>query len=80
MEYQGIVKNGVVVVDGATLPEGMKVIVATEDAPLTNDERNLQETTVGQRLMRFAGTMKGSDLPKDGARNHDHYLYGLPKK
>ena len=36
------------------------------------------ETTLGQRLMKFAGTAKG--LPTDLARNHDHYLYGMPKK
>jgi len=32
----------------------------------------------GQRLKRFAGAVRG--LPSDMARNHDHYLHGLPKK
>ncbi|MCY3023034.1 MAG: hypothetical protein NTW87_29000 [Planctomycetota bacterium] len=31
-----------------------------------------------QGLLRFAGTAKG--LPPDMAENHDHYLYGTPKR
>lgn len=34
--------------------------------------------TLGQRLMKFAGRAAG--LPSDLARNHDHYLYGAPRK
>jgi hypothetical protein len=29
-------------------------------------------------LLRVAGT--AGDLPPDLARNHDHYLYGLPRR
>ena len=29
-------------------------------------------------LLRYAGTVK--DMPSDLSRNHDHYLYGVPKK
>jgi hypothetical protein len=29
-------------------------------------------------LLKIAGRIKG--LPSDFARNHDHYLHGLPKK
>lgn len=29
-------------------------------------------------LLKFAGSVKG--MPRDLARNHDHYLYGTPKK
>jgi hypothetical protein len=35
-------------------------------------------STLGHRLMKFAGVLKG--LPSDLARNHDHYLYGTPRK
>lgn len=31
-----------------------------------------RKQTLGQRLMKFAGTAKG--LPADTARNHDHYI------
>ena len=33
---------------------------------------------LSQMLLRHAGTIKG--MPRDWARNHDHYLYGVPKK
>jgi hypothetical protein len=37
-----------------------------------------KEFTLGSRLMKFAGKLEG--LPSDPARNHDHYLHGVPKK
>ena len=33
---------------------------------------------LGEMLLSFAGKAKG--LPGDVAENHDHYLYGTPKK
>jgi hypothetical protein len=71
MEYRGKVKNGVVVLEDGALPEGTCVRVA----PLENGPEG---ETLGQRLLKFAGTAKG--LPSDMARNHDHYLHGRPKK
>ena len=71
MTYRGHIENGVLVVDEALdLPDGTEVRIE----PVVSDA----ETTLGQRLMKFAGTAKG--LPSDLARNHDHYLYGMPKK
>ena len=72
MVYRGRIRNGVVVVDGAPdLPEGAEVrvelLAAEEERP-----------ALGQRLMEFSGVLRG--LPSDLARNHDHYLYGVPKK
>ena len=71
-EYEGKVENGVVVLDnGDCLPEGTRVRVLTVDpAPIAE--------TLGQRLLKFAGTAKG--LPSDMAENHDHYIHGRPKK
>ncbi len=69
MEYRGTVKGGVVVLEqGAALAEGTEVRVAT-----------VSETpaTVWDKLRLLAGSAKG--LPKDAARQHDHYLYGTPK-
>ncbi len=72
MVYRGHVQNGAVVVDGAPgLPEGAEVRIEL----LPAEE---QGTTLGQRLMKHCG--KASGLPTDLARNHDHYLYGVPKK
>jgi hypothetical protein len=71
-EYEGRVVNGVVVLDnGDSLPEGTRVRVLTVE-PGSNGE------TLGQRLLKFAGTAKG--LPSDMAENHDHYIHGRPKK
>jgi hypothetical protein len=39
---------------------------------------NKSEKTVWEVLREFAGKAKG--LPPDLASNHDHYLYGLPKR
>jgi hypothetical protein len=66
------VKNGVVVLDEETsLPEGIEVQVAVMPP-------KAEESTLGERLMKFAGRLEG--LPSDLARNHDHYLHGAPKQ
>ena len=72
MEQTGTVVRGVVVLDpNVSLPEGLRVRVV----PL---EHTAPGSTVGQRLLKFAGTAK--DLPEDMAENHDHYLHGRPRK
>jgi len=71
MVLKGTVKNGVVVLDeGPILPDGTPVQVQV-NADVAAD-------TVGKRLMKFAGTVKG--LPPDMAQQHDHYIHGQPKK
>lgn len=73
-EFTGTVHQGVVVLDPpASLPEGQTVRIIVE----TSGKEPLTET-VGQRLMRFAGTIEG--LPADFAINHDHYLFGAEKR
>ena len=74
MKYTGTVKGGVVVLEGdATLAEGTMVRVEPVEPA---QER--AASTLGEMLLTFAGKAKG--LPPDMARNHDHYLHGLPKK
>jgi hypothetical protein len=79
MVYYGRVKNGVVVFDApAPLPEGAEVrveVVPAEHAAPVLDEHG---QTLGQKLMKYAGRAVG--LPDDAAVNHDHYLYGTPKR
>lgn len=84
MTYHGTVQNGVIRVDGdVTLPEGIEVrieVLNGEEAksPAAQDK----EPTIGQKLAelgRWAETQP-CDLPEDLAVNHDHYLYGVPKK
>jgi len=72
MSYKGQVKNGVVVLPpGAELKEGAEV----EVTPLIS-ERDAEDFT--EALLRIASRTR--NLPPDLARNHDHYLHGLPKK
>ncbi len=69
MEYQGKVKNGVVVLDnGGTLPEGTRVkIEPLEQSPTWAE---VFKDVTGQAV----------DLPSDLAGNHDHYLHGARKR
>jgi hypothetical protein len=73
MTYRGHIKGGVVVLDEPVdLPEGTEVRIE----PAIPDEKDLESLREG--LLKFAGIAKG--LPSDLAKNHDHYLHGLPKK
>ena len=72
MSFEGTVQNGVVVFDNQQqLPDGTRVEVIVQDAPL-------KQPTLRERLAKLAGTV--DDLPADMARNHDHYIHGAPKK
>ena len=73
MVYQGQVKNGVVVFESAAPPEGTVVRVEAV-ANLTP----AGEPSIWDKMKAFAG--RAPDLPPDAARNHDHYLYGRPKR
>ncbi len=78
MVYRGHVENGVIRLDdGPILPEGVEaeVRLLSEIAPPEGEEDipNLYE-----RLKDFVGKAEG--LPPDLAENHDHYLYGRPKR
>jgi hypothetical protein len=72
MTYHGQVKAEAIVLGNTPdLPEGAEVQVEVLDTAE-------QATTLGQRLMKYAGQAKG--LPPDLAKDHDHYLHGTPKK
>jgi hypothetical protein len=71
MTIRGKVKNGVVVLDTPdVLAEGTEVRVS----PVKPTKARTRKSG----LMKFAGKAKG--LPRDAARNLDHYLYGHPKR
>jgi hypothetical protein len=83
MEYDGTIKDGVVVFSGQVpLPDGTRVRVQPVGEPSSSPDVTTSQPsppqTLGQRLMRFAGRARG--MPRDAARNHDHYLYGTPKR
>ena len=76
MTYRGTVRQGVVVLEpGAELPEGADVTVTQVTRPAAETAAT---TTLGECLLRYAGTVKG--LPSDMARNHDHYIHGTPRE
>lgn len=75
MTFRGHVKDGVVVLDGPErLPDGMEVTVRPMSASVDQEVRR----TLRERLKPVIGIAKG--LPSDGSINHDHYLYGGPKR
>ncbi len=77
MSCRGHVANGVVVLDKpGALPEGAEVYVSLV-GPAAIEAVN-EGPTLYDRLKRVVG--KATGLPPDAAQNHDHYLYGLPKK
>ena len=72
MSYTGTVENGVVKLPpDVSLPEGSKVRV--ESLEPEADRRALVE-----ELRVIARSLP--ELPPDWAAQHDHYLYGTPKR
>jgi len=74
MTYREHVKNGAVVLDDpGQLPEGAEVDVA-----LRRPADPSMPSTLPERFGDLVGSC--SDLPRDMAENHDHYLHGREKK
>lgn len=78
MTYRGHVENGVIRLDDApVLPEGVEAEVRL----LVEDEHRQEQEDVPcvcEAIREFVGKAEG--LPPDASINHDHYLYGLPKR
>lgn len=72
MTYRGQVKEGIIVLDPpAELPEGAVVEVRASGSDSV-------QPTWAEVFRDVIGQAK--DLPADSSVNHDHYLYGAPKK
>ena len=80
MTYRGRVKNGVVVLEGPHAPpEGAPVSVRLLKPPARRSSRaGKPGPSLYERLKPFIGI--ADDLPSDISINHDHYLYGTPKR
>jgi hypothetical protein len=79
MTYEGTVQNGVIVLaHGQFLPEGAVVQITPRILP----EKAEDAKPIGQVLAELAewAETQPCDLPSDLAINHDHYLYGVPKR
>ncbi len=71
MELIGTVHDGVVILDeGASLPEGTRVIVAEQSPPAATTHFDLFREIVG----------RATGLPDDMAMNHNHSIHGGPKE
>jgi hypothetical protein len=71
MSYKGKVHNGVVVLPpDARLSEGQDVEVTPLGKPPADDFTGM--------LVRISRKVAG--LPRDLAKQHDHQLYGTPKR
>jgi hypothetical protein len=71
MSYQGIIKNGqIMLTPDATLPEGAAVTVDVQPGqpPIADFAKELLKLS------------KIRDWPTDMSRNHDHYIHGLPRR
>ena len=78
MSYLGEVRDGVTVLEnGVRLPDGTRVRVDLVDGK-PEQAGEPEPGSLAAELMKFAGVI--DDLPPDLSRNHDHYLYGAPKK
>lgn len=74
MTIRGIVKDGVVVPEaGGQLQEGAEVMISSPELSSQPGQPSLADA-----MRDFIGI--GNDMPADGSRNLDHYLYGAPKK
>ena len=79
MVYRGHVEKGVVVLDDSVvLPDGLAVSIEPSLPGRQEPAVGKSDETLGQKMLRHAGRAVG--LPSDLAENHDHYLYGTPKR
>jgi hypothetical protein len=77
MTYKGHIENGTIVLDEpADLPDG--AVVKIDVCTSSGEPGNETVPTLAETLAPFIGKAVG--LPEDAAENHDHYLYGTPKK
>jgi hypothetical protein len=71
MPCRGRIENGTIVPeDPIPWPDGTRVVVDVAELEADRSLADVLRPVIG----------KVSDLPPDMAKNHDHYLYGTPKK
>lgn len=80
MVYPGQVKKGTVVLDASkAVPDGSEVAVRVQrDSARRTGKGHKRNPTLLERFRHIVGIV--DDLPPDFSENHDHYLYGTPKR
>ncbi len=61
------------------LDPGVAEVIVLLSPQSQNGTKEVPQESIGARLARFAEESGIRGLPPDLARNHDHYLHGLPK-
>jgi hypothetical protein len=76
--YTGHVQNGVIVLDEGTpfLPEGMRVRIL----PAASVDEPGEKSPLLELIDRLDAMPPDPSWPEDAAAQHDHYLYGQPKR
>jgi len=84
MTVRGKIKKGKVILDKPeAFPEGTEVEVrpakkGKSTAEPGRPKEKIRPRPLSERLANVIG--KATGLPPDASINHDHYLYGTPKK
>lgn len=55
-----------------------KIVLVIDEVPLSQTDSSNERGNAWAVLKKYAGTVK--DMPEDWAIEHDHYLYGTPKR
>lgn len=82
MSYEGTVRGGLVVLDPSPtpLPEGARVGVIYRSESQAEEDNTVEPDTRSQAEVFREVIGKVTGLPADAAYQHDHYLYGTPKR
>lgn len=78
IHYGRVINGEIVLNDPNALPDGTRVTVRLLKGKRRPTKGKGQSSSLLERLKPVIGVARG--LPKDLAKNHDHYLHGLPKK
>lgn len=77
MSLTGHVANGTIILDNsATLPEGAKVRIEV----MAEENHKVPDPSIPTLYDRLRSVVGKVQAPPDASLNHDHYLYGQPKK
>ena len=73
MTIHAIIKEGKIVpTEPLSFADGTEVTITPRE------QENQEPTNLTDLLQKFVGVI--DNLPSDLSTNHDHYLYGVPKK